>query len=142
MSNDRSYEALTKKWMRDVRDPMKAELLDQLTDELGSRREAIAGIVAVTASGHFDTHRHHNLAAWRASLREECSSHYRALRTREERKAREAGCIPPSRHELNQDPTLYDMNALKLGVHRAMVAEQQLASRHRERLAQLPSPDM
>jgi len=128
-----SYEALTQHWIRDIHEEAKGtETLDILSANLGSRQEAIAAIVDVTASGHFDGTRGEvtqQLARWNSYVRNRCSERFENLVG--------PGKNKKTREQANADPLLYDLNGIRMGVQRALAREHGFSRNRRRYLAEL-----
>jgi len=126
---------LTDTALRDVNNGQKSfETLDALIEHTGSRTEAVAILIEMTASSDFmGTHGESivGLAGWNEYLRSRCSERYQALAT-----VLSAG-QNPSRQEVNQDKLLQDLNGIRRGVHRALVRQHGLSKRRKRLLSEL-----
>jgi hypothetical protein len=128
-----SYEDLTDRWISDVHEGRKGtETLDSLTEAMGSRTEAIAGILEVTAPGHFDCpvgERIEHLTRWRSNLSARITDTYQILL--------EEGFSPET---ANANPLLIDIRAIQLGVRRATNMQHRLLADGRQsRAAPIPA---
>lgn len=112
------YGELTDHWMNDIYGGAKGtETLDHITNEVGSRKEAIAIIVGEQAVSEFSGQPTgqviQHLTAWHQIVADRCSEKYLKLRK---------GWL--DRDAANRDPELETLNGIRMGVHRAMVAQQ------------------
>lgn len=132
-----TYEEKTTTWLDDLSGKTKGSyILELATDEYGSRREGIAAIVQLLAPEQVAEPRQESLGEWLDHVRFSCSQRYAELKTASE------GVVPaPTRQELNEDPLLHDMNAIQLGLRRAMADEQSRAAA-RNRLPQAAMPPL
>lgn len=128
-----SYEDLTDHWIHDIHDGAKStDTLDALTSAMGSRSEAIATIVELTAPSHFDCsigERIEHLSRWRSNLQSRVADTFK-IRLEEGLSADEA----------NADSLLIDIRAIQLGVRRATVTQHRFLADRRDmrRTAGLP----
>lgn len=117
-----SYEALTHDILTGIE--QSPEVIATVSEETGSRHSAIATLVQLEAPGLFsDTHAgsHVHLPIWHRQLHRHCADEYRLL-TEEGNNSDEA----------SQDPHLQDLNAVKEGVHRAVLSEQAARRRRKQ----------
>ncbi len=131
-----SYEVLTQHWLADLQDGVKsAHTLELLTEQSGSRQEAIAFMVEVSAAGHFEGTRGqatHQLAQWNHYLRRVCSSRYERLAG--------IGASTAERQAANSDPILYDLNGIRKGVQRALSREHGYTRKHKKFMSRMRNP--